>query len=291
MRGYIEVPKELTFGLPALDEALMQRLRLIIQSTSLGVPEEPITPDEAFYANVADKVDQEFAVFFREYYARSIKRMCGEDWAAEDTKGSQLYAAGIMSAWWRVFSKFDLFVVPFFSSRIAFDLGVPEGSSIAFQATLSQIPEVAEEALSWDQILEFRKDPESVRKYRAFKIWLQSSVNARTVSEAEEIIAQKLEDYEWAIKKHGLNTITGAMTTVLSSDTLVSVAAGTGIAALLDKPVWAIIASGLIAGTKIGVWLTERRIDLTDVKRGPNSEVALIYDAKQLISASSSSGS
>jgi hypothetical protein len=267
--------RELTFSFPALDEALDERTEIMADMFMCLYEGKP--PTREFWDKFLRKVDPEVNSCVARLILSAKQR---DDRAFEQARDE--FAGEFFESRWRLFSKFDLEVVNLFASHSVRDPRIRKGSSLAFQAALSQIPEVAEEELSWDQVCEFRKDSEAVRKYRALKMWLQSSVNAETLSEAEGIIALKLDEYEWAIKKHGLKTVTGALASIVSSDALVSITAGSGIAAIFHKPIWALISSGLIMGTKVGVWIAERRIDLHDIRYGPNSEVALIYEAKQL---------
>lgn len=58
--------------------------------------------------------------------------------------------------------------------------------------------------MSWEQILEFRQDRGASRKYRNIRLWLRDGLHAETITEASELVEKKIEDYEWAIRKHGL---------------------------------------------------------------------------------------
>lgn len=184
---------------------------------------------------------------------------------------------------WQIFSKFDLSVVELMPSFSKFNQSIPKGTSVAFEAALQNIPTVVEEQLSWEQVLQFRKDPESRRKYRALKSWLKDGLTATNLDEAKEIIEKRLDDYSWTVRKHGLKTITGGLTVILDSKTLGSIIATMGAATLLNNTTLAAIASGFILLSKVSVWVAERMVDLEDIKRGPNSEIALIYETKRLV--------
>jgi hypothetical protein len=181
----------------------------------------------------------------------------------------------------RNYFKRGINVVPLYPSESRFAKDFPPGQTVAYQAALRALPLVSEENLTWDQVLEFRRDRDAVRKYRALRIWLKDGLGARSIAEATDIIQKKLDDYEWAIRKHGLETITGALSSILDSKAIAQIAAGTGIAAFLAGPIWGGIAGGIVLSSQIVTWITDRMIDLEDVKRGQHSEVALIYDARK----------
>lgn len=55
-----------------------------------------------------------------------------------------------------------------------------KGEVTAYEGALNNIPIVTADAASWDQIIEFRRDPTSVRKYRDLRLWLRSGLQAET---------------------------------------------------------------------------------------------------------------
>ena len=155
------------------------------------------------------------------------------------------------------------------------------GEAIAYEGALNNIPIVSAGNMSWDHVIEFKNDPEAARKYRDLRLWLRSGLNAQSVEHATDIIAQKIEDYRWAIKKHGLQTYSGMITQLFDwkDSRLTLVAAGT--AGMFGGPIWAGLASGLAIAAKIGVLLTEKRISSQEIRRGPEREIAILYDIRE----------
>ena len=151
------------------------------------------------------------------------------------------------------------------------------GEGMAYEGALNNIPLVCANNASWDHIIEFRKDPAAARKYRDLRLWIRSGLNAQSVEHATDIIAQKIEDYRWAIKKHGFETSIGAMTQL--SDW--KVAAAAGVAGVFDGPIWAGIASGLTIAAKIGAFVCEKKISSEEIRRGPDREIAILYDVQE----------
>lgn len=159
----------------------------------------------------------------------------------------------------------------------------PAGSVLAYQAAMENIPEIVESQVSWEQVIEFRSDKEALRKYRELRLWLEYSLSAQSVEHARDLIAQKVEDYEWAIRKHGLKTATGALSQIFSWQGLISVAAGVGVGAALGGPIWSALTGSLLTVGRASVWIADRTIDKQDILHGPNSETAIICDARRLV--------
>lgn len=147
-----------------------------------------------------------------------------------------------------------------------------------YEGALREISIVDDTKLSWEQIIEFRRDKESVRKYRELRLWLQSGLKANSVTEAADIIGTKLAAYDWAMRKHGLITLQGALTFVLdyrqAGVAALAVAGGNAAAG----PIFGALAGGLVITGQITAWALGRYIDREDVKRGANCEVAFIHD-------------
>ena len=155
------------------------------------------------------------------------------------------------------------------------------GPQLGYRAALHGLDVVDESKLTMEQVEEFRRDINAVEKYRALRLWLHHGLKAESLDQANDIVAKKLSDYNWAIKKHGLITMTGAIESVLDSKHMASIAGGAGITALFAGPIWASIAGGLLVGAGVATWMAKQAISLEDIKRGPHSEVAIIYEAQK----------
>lgn len=182
------------------------------------------------------------------------------------------------------FAKNGIIVTPTFESKQSFQYDYPDGNSLACQAVLNNIAIVDNNAISWNQVLEFRKDPEAARKYRSLRLWLHEGVEANSISHATDIIGNKIDDYEWAIKKHGLKTVTGILTSFFDLKTVSALATGAGFGAFAGGPVGASLIAGLIVTSKIVATVADKKIDLEDLKRDEYAPIALICEIKELLS-------
>lgn len=156
-----------------------------------------------------------------------------------------------------------------------------QGEQTAYEGALHNLPLVSAANASWDQIIEFRTDAEASRKYRDLRMWLRTGLGAESVQHASDIIGQKIEDYRWAIKKHGFETSLGALRQLFDwKESAPALAAG-GVGGVFAGPVGAGIAAGLVLAAKVSAFLCERRLAATEVLRGPDRAVAILYEAQE----------
>lgn len=135
-----------------------------------------------------------------------------------------------------------------------------------------QIPFILEEKLEWKQVLEFRYDKKSVAKLLRFKNW----VNIELLDCKREVIISKfelaLDEYKNALKKHGIETIVGGFSTVLSSSAMILENIGDGIN--VQSSVGLSIATGLT------VFTVEKYLSYKETQNNP---IAYIYDVLKVI--------
>jgi len=152
-----------------------------------------------------------------------------------------------------------------------------QGEKNAFQGALNNLPIVRPD-VSWDHVRAFREDPDSIRKYRDLRLWLSDIINATSERHATDIIAQRIEDYRWSIRKHGLETVTGAFASLWDWKQSVALAAGVGAAATLSGAVIASLMAGIAVTSGVGAYFAQRKISEIDVSRGEGREVAILVD-------------
>lgn len=152
------------------------------------------------------------------------------------------------------------------------------GDGFALEAVLSHIPVIDQAQISWEQIIDFRQDKETIRKYREFRMWLRDSLTASSPSEATELINKKLESYEWAMRKHGLATVQGALTFIFDFKKLGIAATAATAGGAIAGPIGSAFAAGVAIAGQATAWAIERKIKREETQRGPDSEVAYIYD-------------
>jgi hypothetical protein len=182
----------------------------------------------------------------------------------------------------KIYNNMGYNLVPVYDSYDRFIKMQSEKLYMGYNAVMQNLPIACfsdmyfEDALK--QILDFRKDKKAVRKYRDLRVWLSHGLAAESLDQASDIVNQKIDDYVWSIEKHGFKTVTGAFSQILSwrFAALGTAAITAGEAAL--GPLGAVAAGTLVAGVQIACTLVDKLIDMEDTARGPNREIAIIYD-------------
>jgi hypothetical protein len=141
---------------------------------------------------------------------------------------------------------------------------------------------VNEARLDWQQVMDFRNDPDAKIRLRRMRHWFDFELVGKPMSYVTDAIATRLDDYEWALKKHGIETVTGSLSEVLDVRFLSAASAAMAGLAVAGGPSWAAIgAAGLLLG-KATLSVTTKLVDLEDRKRGKGSEVAFIHELKRI---------
>ena len=157
-----------------------------------------------------------------------------------------------------------------------------EGERKVIVATLSSLQIIDEANLTWAQVLEFRKDEEMRNKYKRFLHWLDKEMVGKTQAFVEDEIAIRLEDYEHALKKHGIKTVLGTIEEALDGRFLLGASGFTGTLTLAGHPALGILAGAGIVVGKVVIKIAQTMIDFDDVERGPNSEISWVYEVKKV---------
>ena len=97
------------------------------------------------------------------------------------------------------------------------------------QIVIHSLP-IPDESTSWEQILEFRSDPDSASKFAHLRNWMNDvSRNDLSPNEIKDKLELLLDDYNKHMKNHGVKTRSGSLVAVLK------VAAGLASGGLLAK--------------------------------------------------------
>ncbi len=171
---------------------------------------------------------------------------------------------------------------PMYASNEERDREYRAGDEIALLATIENLGVIDEARLTWDQVQEIRSDAQAKLKLRKLKNWLNQAYDGKTISEVSDAIAIRLEDYKWAIRKHGIYTVTGTISELLDPKLLSATAATATGLTLAGDPFWAALASAGIMVGKVAISVTSKLVDLSDRKRGQDSEVAFVHQLAKL---------
>jgi len=132
---------------------------------------------------------------------------------------------------------------------------------------------------SWDQIMEFRKDYDSVLKLRNLRLHIFDNYVGKPQSYIQDKLLNKLDCYEFASKKHGFELTTSTLTAILDSKNIqATVAAGIGVG-LFGGVELGIGAACAVELGKVSVELAKKMYSFKDLKN--NHEVAYLIKAKE----------
>ena len=173
-----------------------------------------------------------------------------------------------------------------FDSQRSFERSVGGSGQEVLSAAISNIALVREDDLSWEQVLDFRADNEAQVKYRRLLRWLNSEYSERSYSEIEDIIAIRLDDYQWAVKKHGLQTAVGTISCCLDPKFIGAASGALAAGALAGSAMWGALAGVAIAVGKVVVTLGQDIIRKNDnIRNHKDYEIAYIHDVQKKFGA------
>lgn len=135
--------------------------------------------------------------------------------------------------------------------------------------TVDNISKVVEDKLTWEQVLDFRNDTDSVKKLRKFKHWCTYDLKGKTVNELTEILNESYEEYCYVLKKHGIKTVVGSLTTLLTSTST--------IISMINAGKLENIATGFTLSASLLTYAVHSMVDYLDYKNR-KAPIAYIYD-------------
>lgn len=120
---------------------------------------------------------------------------------------------------------------------------------------------IDEANLNWAQVREFRKDEEAFLAYRAMVKWFNEKCKGMGQREAEDYVYFAYENGQTALKKHGILTTIGAVSTVIAP----------AITGWLTASVWAAgVILGVAGTTTFGVRFVEAHLQRKETRlQGP----------------------
>jgi hypothetical protein len=148
----------------------------------------------------------------------------------------------------------------------------PSGTSPVLEVILKSMP-IPDDQTPWQDIIEFRNDPESQKRLRRLRVWTRKFAKATTatsLAEMKQEIDVLLDDYEEHMKLHRMKVNKG------TTQTLVTVAGK--VAEDFVKLKWGELA-------KLPFILRERKISLLEAElKAPHRELAYISIARSRFS-------
>lgn len=133
--------------------------------------------------------------------------------------------------------------------------------------TLNSLP-VPDDSVPWEQILEYRSDPDSQSKFLALRHWMSEVARAElTPAEVEEKLAYLVDQYQRHMKLHRMKTNIGTLETIVTT--------GAEVLGDLASFKWGKAAEALFSLKRRKVALLEGELT------APGNEVAYIVKARE----------
>ena len=127
-----------------------------------------------------------------------------------------------------------------------------------------------DDSVSWEQIIEYRNDPESQSKFLALRHWMSEMARAQlTPAEVEEKLEYLIDQHQRHMKVHRMKTNVGMLQTLL--------VAGVNLASLK----WGDVAQSLFSSKQRHLSLLQGELT------SPGSELAFIVNAREKFESAS----
>lgn len=171
--------------------------------------------------------------------------------------------------------------VPVFSSKSACRSSEKSDRQTLVLVSLENLGVIDESKITWEQVTEIRQDNTSRQKLRRFWHWFDGQLADNDPRFIENAIAIKLEEYQLALQKHGIETATGTISSIFDTQSLSVAAAGyLGFELSGSVAVGGVVAA-LGAGVKVSTDYLKRRFDRSLLKK--TSEIAYIHEIRSKV--------
>jgi hypothetical protein len=172
------------------------------------------------------------------------------------------------------------FIAPLYSSSEIRERQYHSGDAPTIIAVAENLNIVAEESLTWDQVIEFRGDGPSRLAYREFIHWLDKDMLGKPVQFIVDEVSSRLDKYNRALQKHGLRTVLGALERTLDAKSLLGTsAAAVAVQNLANQPLLSVLAAGGLVIGKTALTAALRLIERKDI-HDANQDIAFVHQAR-----------
>lgn len=171
-------------------------------------------------------------------------------------------------------------VAPLYSTAARRDAQYQSGNQVALVSIVENLSIVDEEQLTWPQIADFRRDKEAQTAYRRFVHWLDKDMIDKSVEYVTDEVAQRLEQHEWALRKHGINTVIGNLSSTINPKSLIATSsAGVAVNLIAGMPIWSLLTAGGLLVGHAALSMTRAIVERRDVEM-TRREVAYVQQIK-----------
>jgi hypothetical protein len=171
-------------------------------------------------------------------------------------------------------------VATMYNSQAEYSREYQAGDTEVIISCFSDLMIIDEEALSWEQVREFRKDRDAKLKCRRLVHWFDKNMIGKPKAYMENEISARLEDYQWAIKKHGIKSVLGTMSSVLESKSALAGLSSAMIFSWLDQSALGLMSGLGILGAKCSLELAKISLEREEIRRS-SPEISFVHELKR----------
>ena len=114
----------------------------------------------------------------------------------------------------------------------------------ALSICIQDFPSIIEEKLSWEQVLDIRKDKKMFQQLKRFTSWSNMILTGKEPNQIRDILESELDSYKEGLKEHGVVTAIGGFSTIITGATQIA-----SIIAQPDSPLLPILSIASVSMT------------------------------------------
>lgn len=171
---------------------------------------------------------------------------------------------------------------PVFRNGDAFSGYWLDGPEPHVQLSIANTPIIDSSKLSWDHIVEVRKDSNFQDKLRRFRLLFASEYKDKDPNFVVDSMHQRIADYERACKQHGIDLVRGTLNQMISSKSTLGAAGLVIMGALTHDPAinsWSLLAGAALEFAGLSLHVIEKRIEFS--RSLTENSIAYLIDLKK----------
>jgi hypothetical protein len=174
--------------------------------------------------------------------------------------------------------------VPVYNSAASRDREYRVGDTDVIVAVISDLRIPDEWHLTWDQVVDFRRDRNAKAAFRRLTHWLDTEMIGRSWTYIHDEIAIRLEAYEKAMSKHGIHCVLGSLAASFDAKALAAGAVAATSAVFAGYPTLGLLAGGSFVLGKASVDIARVLLSTRDALDETQQEIAFVIQAKEKLS-------
>jgi len=168
---------------------------------------------------------------------------------------------------------------PVYHSQAAHDGEYQPGDYRVLVSAFEGLAIVDEATLTWEQVLAFRRDKDAKKSYNRFLHWLDQTLLGKDARFVHDELEQRLDDYQEAMRRHGIKTVLGTAAEILDPKIFAAAAAG-GAALASVNPLLALGAgSGLVLGNAV-LKVTQHLVNFQEQRANLRKEIGYVLEVR-----------